>query len=180
MTAHRPVEESYDREVDLRMWRKLFRYALHYRRDMTLLAVMGVLTAAADVAMPLVTRNIIDAAPEAPSSTFLGSTSLSSTSGPAGPTSVSSVERSKVLSHTFFIAFLSCLAVGAANSPGFGRDQRLLRADEVDLCLVNRLESAYSAPNRMFFGTRTRDRESVAGIHGTPCAGTHRRPPVRR
>ena len=64
MTAPRPTEESYDREVDLRMWRRLFRYALHYRRDMALLAITGVLTAAADVAMPLVTRSIIDSVHE--------------------------------------------------------------------------------------------------------------------
>ena len=49
MTAPRPMEESYDRDVDLKMWRRLFRYALHYRRDMTLLAISGVFTAGANV-----------------------------------------------------------------------------------------------------------------------------------
>ncbi|MEW6071431.1 MAG: ABC transporter ATP-binding protein [Planctomycetota bacterium] len=55
-------EESFARGIDLALWRRLFRYALRYRRTVILFALAGATVAAADVCFPLVTRRVIDEA----------------------------------------------------------------------------------------------------------------------
>ena len=56
----RPLEESFETGMDLRLWRKLFRYTRPYRRQMIGVAAFGTGTAVVDVAFPLVTRRVID------------------------------------------------------------------------------------------------------------------------
>jgi ATP-binding cassette subfamily B protein len=55
-----PMEETFRRGMDFALWRKLFRYARPYRRQLILLALFGVGTAGIDTAFPLVTRAVID------------------------------------------------------------------------------------------------------------------------
>jgi ATP-binding cassette subfamily B protein len=56
----RPIEETFDRGMDLGLWRKLFRYVRPYRRNLALLMFFGAGTAGIDAAFPLVTRAVID------------------------------------------------------------------------------------------------------------------------
>jgi ATP-binding cassette subfamily B protein len=59
-----PKEKDYTKQFDLSLWRQLFRFLAPHRRDVILLALSGVATAACDVAFPLVTRGVIDEARE--------------------------------------------------------------------------------------------------------------------
>jgi len=56
----RPTEETFDRGMDLSLWRKLFRYVRPYRRNLAALMFFGAGTASIDAAFPLVTRAVID------------------------------------------------------------------------------------------------------------------------
>jgi ATP-binding cassette subfamily B protein len=58
--SSRPLEETFDRGMDLGLWRKLFRYVRPYRRNLAALMLFGAGTAAIDAAFPLVTRAVID------------------------------------------------------------------------------------------------------------------------
>ena len=58
----RPLEESYSKRVDPRMWRRLFRYTLPYKREVILLGAAAIGVAAFDTLFPLWTKNLIDAA----------------------------------------------------------------------------------------------------------------------
>lgn len=54
-------EETYtSRGIEPALWRRLFRYALHYRTRLLLFVLSAVLVAAADITLPLITRRVID------------------------------------------------------------------------------------------------------------------------
>lgn len=53
-------EDSFNSGMDLHLWRKLFSYALHYRREVIILAICAFLTAIAEIAFPLITKSVID------------------------------------------------------------------------------------------------------------------------
>ena len=61
MTEQVFQEEAHTRRLDPGLWKKLLRYALVYRRDVVLLAVFAMTTAAIEVAFPLLTRHVVDA-----------------------------------------------------------------------------------------------------------------------
>ena len=61
MKEHVFQEETHTRRLNLGLWKKLLRYALVYRRDVMLLAVLAMTTAAIEVAFPLLTRHVVDA-----------------------------------------------------------------------------------------------------------------------
>ena len=54
-------DEHRARGLDFGLWRRLWAYTRPYRREVALLCLFGVLTAAVDVSYPLVTRAVIDA-----------------------------------------------------------------------------------------------------------------------
>ena len=53
-------EDSYDHGMNLDLWRKLLGYALHYRLEVTVLAISAFFTAVCEIAYPLITKNVID------------------------------------------------------------------------------------------------------------------------
>lgn len=55
------IEEEYDKRLDLSLWRKVFRYALAYRRYLYPLVVIAMMTAGVDALFNLMTREVIDA-----------------------------------------------------------------------------------------------------------------------
>jgi ATP-binding cassette subfamily B protein len=55
-----PIEESFEKGLDLRLWRRLFGYARPYRRNLIAVAAFGSLTAGIDAAFPLVTKQVVD------------------------------------------------------------------------------------------------------------------------
>jgi len=62
MSGHK--EETFDSGIDFQLWKRLFRYTKPYRRDVAFVIGGGVLVALMDVALPLVTRRVIDDAAE--------------------------------------------------------------------------------------------------------------------
>lgn len=54
-------EDSFTQGMKLELWRKLLGYALHYRFEVSILALCAFLTAIAEIAFPLITRSVIDA-----------------------------------------------------------------------------------------------------------------------
>jgi ATP-binding cassette, subfamily B, bacterial len=60
MTSRTPLEESYDRRIDLSVWRKLFGYTRPYRRELAGLIALAIVTATVDALFPLVTRGLVD------------------------------------------------------------------------------------------------------------------------
>lgn len=57
-------DDSYNQGMKLDLWRRLFGYALHYRKEVTVLASCAFFTAIAEIAFPLITREVIDAVAE--------------------------------------------------------------------------------------------------------------------
>lgn len=53
-------DDSFEEGIRLELWRHLLGYALAYRRDVTLLAICAVSVAIAEIAFPLITRQVID------------------------------------------------------------------------------------------------------------------------
>jgi ATP-binding cassette subfamily B protein len=53
-------EDSYQQGMNLDLWRKLLGYTLTYRTEVILLAVCAVTVAIAEIAFPLITRDVID------------------------------------------------------------------------------------------------------------------------
>lgn len=53
-------EDSFNDGMDLHLWRKLLSYALHYRKEVIILATCAFLTAIAEIAFPLITKGVID------------------------------------------------------------------------------------------------------------------------
>ena len=53
-------EDSYNHGMNLQLWRRLLRYALAYRFEVGMLFTSATLTAAAEIAFPLLTRGVID------------------------------------------------------------------------------------------------------------------------
>ena len=60
MTDSEHQDEHYQSRLDLALWRRIARHARPYRRALLGLAVSGLLMAAADSFLPLVTAWIID------------------------------------------------------------------------------------------------------------------------
>ncbi|MCP3918789.1 MAG: ABC transporter ATP-binding protein [bacterium] len=60
-----PTEETFGGHVELALWRKLFRYALRYRRSVILLGAFGVAMAVVEILFPLVTKAVVDSVGEA-------------------------------------------------------------------------------------------------------------------
>lgn len=54
-------EDALAARVNLALWKKLFAYARRYPRELIGLAVLAFVTASAEVAFPLITRNVVDA-----------------------------------------------------------------------------------------------------------------------
>ncbi len=54
-------EDSFNAGMDLHLWRKLLSYALHYRKEVIILAVCAFFTAVGEIAFPLITKGVIDA-----------------------------------------------------------------------------------------------------------------------
>ncbi len=57
-------EDSFQRGMNLNLWRRLLGYALNYRKEVTILATCAFFTAIAEIAFPLITREVIDAVAE--------------------------------------------------------------------------------------------------------------------
>ncbi len=57
-------EDSFEQGIRLDLWKKLAGYALHYRRDVAILICCAFAVATAEVAFPMITRNVIDAVAE--------------------------------------------------------------------------------------------------------------------
>ncbi|MDZ7685860.1 MAG: hypothetical protein U5O39_13345 [Gammaproteobacteria bacterium] len=53
-------EDSYRQGMNLDLWKRLLGYTLHYRFEVTMLAICAVATAIAEIAFPLITRAVID------------------------------------------------------------------------------------------------------------------------
>jgi len=56
----RDTQEHSERRMDLAIWGRVFAYALAYRGLLVALALLAVVTAGAEVALPLVTRRLVD------------------------------------------------------------------------------------------------------------------------
>ena len=54
-------EDSFNTGMDIHLWRKLLSYALHYRKEVIILASCAFCTAVAEIAFPLITKAVIDA-----------------------------------------------------------------------------------------------------------------------
>ncbi len=54
-------DDAYHRGMNLDLWRALLAYALHYRKEVTILAICAFLTAICEIAFPLITKYVIDA-----------------------------------------------------------------------------------------------------------------------
>src|SRR5690606_8986277 len=54
-------EDALAARVNLALWKKLFAYARRYPRELIGLAVLAFVTASAEVAFPLITKNVVDA-----------------------------------------------------------------------------------------------------------------------
>ncbi len=54
-------ERTLTQGIRLHLWRRLFRYALPYKRELAMLAGFAVITASVEVSLPLITRALIDA-----------------------------------------------------------------------------------------------------------------------
>ncbi len=54
-------EDSFQHGMNLELWQKLLGYTLHYRFDVSVLAVCAFCVAIAEIAFPLITREVIDA-----------------------------------------------------------------------------------------------------------------------
>ncbi len=59
-TDHGYVEEDYEARFDWGVWRRIFSFALPYRRYLVPMAVVSVLTAGVDASFTLVVRRVID------------------------------------------------------------------------------------------------------------------------
>lgn len=59
-----PEEDIYEKGIDPRLWRRLFGYTGPYRKQVAALIVQAILTAGVDVALPMVTRGVIDSVAE--------------------------------------------------------------------------------------------------------------------
>ncbi|MEM7166763.1 MAG: ABC transporter ATP-binding protein [Planctomycetota bacterium] len=59
-----PEEDIYEKGIDPRLWRRLFGYTRPYRKQVILLIVQAILTAGVDIALPMVTRAVIDSVAE--------------------------------------------------------------------------------------------------------------------
>ena len=53
-------DDSYTQGMKLELWRRLLAYALNYRLEISALSISAVMTAAAEIAFPLITRSVID------------------------------------------------------------------------------------------------------------------------
>lgn len=53
-------EDSYRHGMNLDLWKRLLGYTLHYRFEVSMLAICAVTTACAEIAFPLITRAVID------------------------------------------------------------------------------------------------------------------------
>ena len=53
-------DDSFNQGMKLDLWRRLLRYALAYRFEMSMLALSAFFTASAEIAFPLITRSVID------------------------------------------------------------------------------------------------------------------------
>lgn len=53
-------EDSYRHGMKLDLWKRLLGYTLHYRFEVTMLAICAIATAIAEIAFPLITRAVID------------------------------------------------------------------------------------------------------------------------
>ena len=53
-------DDSYTQGMELELWRRLLAYALNYRLEISALSISAVMTAAAEIAFPLITRSVID------------------------------------------------------------------------------------------------------------------------
>tara|TARA_B110000285_G_scaffold8943_2_gene9095 strand:+ start:1995 stop:3866 length:1872 start_codon:yes stop_codon:yes gene_type:complete len=53
-------DDSFNAGMDLHLWRKLLSYALHYRKEVIILAACAFFTAIAEIAFPLITKGVID------------------------------------------------------------------------------------------------------------------------
>lgn len=53
-------DDSFNTGMDLHLWRKLLSYALHYRKEVIILATCAFFTAVAEIAFPLITKGVID------------------------------------------------------------------------------------------------------------------------
>ena len=54
------VEDDNEQKVDLKLWRKLLDYTLHYRKTAIAFTVVALWTAASDVGFPILTGHFID------------------------------------------------------------------------------------------------------------------------
>ena len=60
MNEHLLQEKDYSGQMDWRLWLKVLRRVLHYRRFLIPLALVAVLTALLDAAFPLLTKYVVD------------------------------------------------------------------------------------------------------------------------
>jgi len=57
-------DDSFNQGMKIDLWRRLLKYALHYRFEVSVLAFCAFNTAIAEIAFPLITRSVIDAVAE--------------------------------------------------------------------------------------------------------------------
>ena len=53
-------EKEFDEKIDFSIWRRLLKFARPYRRDLIAIIIAMAITAAADIALPLLTKYAID------------------------------------------------------------------------------------------------------------------------
>lgn len=56
----RPAEETFERNIDMSLWKQLWRFTRPYRKTVAGMALFAVATAFIDTATPLLTRKVID------------------------------------------------------------------------------------------------------------------------
>ncbi|MBO6556239.1 MAG: ABC transporter ATP-binding protein [Pseudomonadales bacterium] len=54
-------DDSYHQGMNLDLWKKLLGYALHYKKEVAILATCAFFTAVCEIAYPLITKSVIDA-----------------------------------------------------------------------------------------------------------------------